>query len=118
LLQVYLIHNDPEMFDEVHGKRVECRALNIPEELGQVQYMFCDKAGLPHPFRCPLKKSFRGSGFNQVSASASGSRRAKMTHKSTVEKINKFHVLKCWMFSFKGLKFCSLDVPFCRPRDK
>jgi hypothetical protein len=35
------------MFDEVHGKRVECRALNIPEELGQVQYMFCDKAGLP-----------------------------------------------------------------------
>jgi hypothetical protein len=50
LLQVYLIHNDPEMFDEVHGKRVECRALNIPEELGQVQYMFCDKAGLPTLF--------------------------------------------------------------------
>ncbi len=49
-LQVYLIHNDPEMFDEVHGKRVECRALNIPEELGQVQYMFCDKAGLPTLF--------------------------------------------------------------------
>ena len=40
---MYLIHNDPLMFDEVHGKRVECRALNIPEELGQVQYMFCDK---------------------------------------------------------------------------
>jgi len=43
--QVYLIHNDPLMYDEVHDKRVECRALNITEELGQVQYMFCDKTG-------------------------------------------------------------------------
>jgi hypothetical protein len=32
--------------------------------------------------------------------SGSGSRRAKMTHK--IEKINKFHVLKCWMISFEG----------------
>ncbi len=32
------------------------------------------------------------------SKSGSGSRRAKMTQKSG--KINKFHVLKCWMFSF------------------
>jgi hypothetical protein len=31
----------------------------------------------------------------------SRSRRAKMTHKSTVEKIKKFHVLKCWMFSLE-----------------
>jgi hypothetical protein len=42
-----------------------------------------------------------GSGFNQVSGSVSGSRRAKKTHKNT--KIMKFHVLKCWMFSFEGL---------------
>ena len=41
--KVYLIHNDPQLFDHVTEKRVECRALNIPEELGQVQYMFCDK---------------------------------------------------------------------------
>jgi hypothetical protein len=27
---------DPQMFDEACQKRVECRALNIPEELGQV----------------------------------------------------------------------------------
>ena len=40
---MYLIHNDPLLYDSVHEKRVECRALNIPEELGQVQYMFCDK---------------------------------------------------------------------------
>ena len=42
-MPVYLIHNDPLLYDPVHEKRVECRALNIPEELGQVQYMFCDK---------------------------------------------------------------------------
>jgi len=27
------------MFDEATNKRVECRALNIPEELGQVRYL-------------------------------------------------------------------------------
>jgi len=43
--QVWLIHNNPLMWDKVHEKRVECRALNITEELGQVQYMFCDKTG-------------------------------------------------------------------------
>jgi hypothetical protein len=40
-------------------------------------------------------------GFNQAIESESGSRRAKMTHKNR-KKIKKFHVLKCWMFSFKG----------------
>jgi hypothetical protein len=30
----------------------------------------------------------------------SGYRRAKMTIK--MEKVKKFHVLKCWMFSFEG----------------
>jgi hypothetical protein len=39
-----------------------------------------------------------GSGFNQVSGYRY--RRAKMTHKK--EKVKKFHVLKCWMFSVKG----------------
>ena len=29
---------DPQMFDEACQKRVECRALNIPEELGQVSH--------------------------------------------------------------------------------
>ncbi len=35
------------------------------------------------------------------SESGSGSRRVKMTHKIR-KKIKKFHVLKCWMFSFEG----------------
>jgi hypothetical protein len=35
--------------------------------------------------------------------SGSGSRRAKMTHKGR-KIIKKFHVLKCWMFSFESLR--------------
>ena len=45
LLQVYLMHEDSHMYDPVCDKKVECKALNINEELGQVQYIFCDKTG-------------------------------------------------------------------------
>ncbi|KAL3209630.1 hypothetical protein MRX96_038060 [Rhipicephalus microplus] len=43
--QVFHIHEDIELFDERSNRRLECRALNIPEELGQVQYIFSDKTG-------------------------------------------------------------------------
>ncbi|KAG8239127.1 hypothetical protein J437_LFUL018830 [Ladona fulva] len=36
LIQVYHIHHDVDLFDPKTNKRIECRALNIPEELGQV----------------------------------------------------------------------------------
>lgn len=36
LLQVYHIHNSVDLYDAQTDKRVECRALNITEELGQV----------------------------------------------------------------------------------
>ncbi len=63
------------------------------------------------PYRRQLLASVSDrTGFNQVSGSGSGfrnritdsdsgsgSRRAKITHKK-----KKFHVLKCWMFSFEG----------------
>ncbi|XP_060800591.1 phospholipid-transporting ATPase VA [Amyelois transitella] len=45
LLQVYHIHQDVEMFDPETNRRIECRALNITEELGQIQYVFSDKTG-------------------------------------------------------------------------
>ncbi|KAK7867763.1 hypothetical protein R5R35_002262 [Gryllus longicercus] len=45
LIQVYHIHNDVDLYDPLTNKRIECRALNIPEELGQVQYIFSDKTG-------------------------------------------------------------------------
>ncbi|GAB6021543.1 hypothetical protein CHUAL_004143 [Chamberlinius hualienensis] len=43
--QVYFIHNDIDLYDSDSNKKIECRALNIPEELGQVQYIFSDKTG-------------------------------------------------------------------------
>ncbi|KAK7083322.1 putative phospholipid-transporting ATPase VD, partial [Halocaridina rubra] len=45
LMQIYHIHNDRDFKDKKSGKTIECRALNIPEELGQVQYVFTDKTG-------------------------------------------------------------------------
>lgn len=43
--QVYHIGHDPVLLDTETGRKAECRALNITEELGQVQYVFSDKTG-------------------------------------------------------------------------
>lgn len=45
LVQVYFIQNDKELYYEPTDKRMECRALNITEDLGQVEYIFSDKTG-------------------------------------------------------------------------
>ncbi|XP_054265699.1 phospholipid-transporting ATPase VD isoform X2 [Macrosteles quadrilineatus] len=45
MLQVYHINNNVELYDPLTDKRLECRALNITEELGQIQYIFSDKTG-------------------------------------------------------------------------
>ncbi|KAJ8679281.1 hypothetical protein QAD02_015068 [Eretmocerus hayati] len=43
--QVYHITSDLELYDPETNRTAECRALNITEELGQVQYIFSDKTG-------------------------------------------------------------------------
>nr|XP_050868610.1 phospholipid-transporting ATPase VA isoform X1 [Vespula vulgaris] len=43
--QIYHIGRDSFLYDKETGRRAECRALNITEELGQVQYIFSDKTG-------------------------------------------------------------------------
>lgn len=45
LVQIFHIHSDPDLRDPVTDKKIECRALNITEELGQIQYIFSDKTG-------------------------------------------------------------------------
>lgn len=45
ILQVFHIHNNVDLFDIQTNKRTECRAMNITEELGQVQHIFSDKTG-------------------------------------------------------------------------
>ncbi|NWS20435.1 AT10B ATPase, partial [Pachyramphus minor] len=43
--QVFLIHNDIDLYDEAADLPIQCRALNITEDLGQIQYIFSDKTG-------------------------------------------------------------------------
>ncbi|XP_047593337.1 phospholipid-transporting ATPase VA isoform X2 [Lutra lutra] len=43
--QVYFIHQDTELYDEETDSQLQCRALNITEDLGQIQYIFSDKTG-------------------------------------------------------------------------
>ncbi|XP_074865397.1 phospholipid-transporting ATPase VB [Carettochelys insculpta] len=45
LAQVFLIHNDIDLYDEDVDLPIQCRALNITEDLGQIQYIFSDKTG-------------------------------------------------------------------------
>ncbi|CAK6446303.1 unnamed protein product [Pipistrellus nathusii] len=43
--QVFFLHNDLDLYDEETDLPIQCRALNITEDLGQIQYIFSDKTG-------------------------------------------------------------------------
>ncbi|NWY74800.1 AT10B ATPase, partial [Erithacus rubecula] len=43
--QVFLIHHDIDLYDEEADLPIQCRALTITEDLGQIQYIFSDKTG-------------------------------------------------------------------------
>ncbi|VDD79951.1 unnamed protein product [Mesocestoides corti] len=45
ILQVFFMHNDLGLYDSERDRRAEVHAFNIPEDLGQVEYVFCDKTG-------------------------------------------------------------------------
>ncbi|XP_056664495.1 phospholipid-transporting ATPase VA [Monodelphis domestica] len=45
ICQVFFIHQDKELYDEETDSKLQCRALNITEDLGQIQYIFSDKTG-------------------------------------------------------------------------
>ncbi|CAL8255686.1 unnamed protein product [Merluccius merluccius] len=45
ICQVFFIHQDWELYDEETDTHLQCRALNITEDLGQMQYIFSDKTG-------------------------------------------------------------------------
>ncbi|KAJ7408832.1 putative phospholipid-transporting ATPase VA [Willisornis vidua] len=45
ICQVYFIHQDKDLYDEETDSQLQCRALNITEDLGQVQFIFSDKTG-------------------------------------------------------------------------
>ncbi|XP_072800555.1 phospholipid-transporting ATPase VD isoform X2 [Vicugna pacos] len=43
--QIYFIQNDVDFYNEKMDSTIQCRALNITEDLGQIQYLFSDKTG-------------------------------------------------------------------------
>ncbi|XP_038625040.1 probable phospholipid-transporting ATPase VD [Tachyglossus aculeatus] len=43
--QIYFIQSDADLYHEKTDSNVQCRALNITEDLGQIQYLFSDKTG-------------------------------------------------------------------------
>lgn len=43
--QIFFIHNDLELYNEQLDSRIQCRAFNITEDLGRIQYLFSDKTG-------------------------------------------------------------------------
>ncbi|KAK2491489.1 hypothetical protein MC885_000539 [Smutsia gigantea] len=43
--QIYFIQSDVDFYNEKMDSTVECRALNISEDLGQIQHLFSDKTG-------------------------------------------------------------------------
>uniref|UniRef100_A0A3P8WHE3 P-type ATPase N-terminal domain-containing protein n=1 Tax=Cynoglossus semilaevis TaxID=244447 RepID=A0A3P8WHE3_CYNSE len=43
--QIFFITNDIDLYDEGTDSGMQCKALNITEDLGQVQYIFSDKTG-------------------------------------------------------------------------
>ncbi|XP_072118834.1 phospholipid-transporting ATPase VA isoform X1 [Mobula birostris] len=45
ICQVFFIHQDIDLYDEETDSHLQCRALNITEDLGQIQYVFSDKTG-------------------------------------------------------------------------
>ena len=44
-VQVYFINWDVDMYYEAGDRPFQCRALNISEDLGQIEYVFSDKTG-------------------------------------------------------------------------
>ncbi|KAK8957280.1 Phospholipid-transporting ATPase 1 [Platanthera zijinensis] len=70
--QAFFMIQDKNMFDKERGKRFQCRALNINEDLGQIKYVFSDKTGTltenKMEFRCA---SVTGTDYGRDAAAAS-----------------------------------------------
>ncbi|XP_061542202.1 phospholipid-transporting ATPase VB isoform X1 [Phycodurus eques] len=43
--QILFITHDIDLYDEETDSRIQCKALNITEDLGQIEYIFSDKTG-------------------------------------------------------------------------
>lgn len=83
IIQVYHIHNNVDLYDPVTNKRTECRALNITEELGQIQYIFSDKTGTLTENRMIFRRcAIAGVDYNHPVLENEGTSNGKQTNLS------------------------------------
>lgn len=45
ILQIMMMENDLEMYHEPSNRKLACRAWNLSEDLGRIEYVFTDKTG-------------------------------------------------------------------------
>ncbi|CAH8845869.1 unnamed protein product [Trichobilharzia szidati] len=63
--QVWHMNNDLELYDAKLDRRIEIRAFNIPEDLGQIEYIFSDKTGTLTENKMEFKRaSINGKDFD------------------------------------------------------
>lgn len=96
IIQVYHIHNNVDLYDPMMDKRTECRALNITEELGQIQFIFSDKTGTLTENRMIFRRcAIAGVDYNHPVLENESSTNGKQTNLSVAinqELMNDLHL--------------------------
>eukprot|EP00108_Taenia_solium_P007625 TsM_001104100 transcript=TsM_001104100 gene=TsM_001104100 len=57
VLQIFYMEHDLGLYDATRDRCVEAHAFNIPEDLGQIEYVFCDKTGTLTENRMVFKRA-------------------------------------------------------------